>query len=29
LTLLLGLGALGAGESDIVVSVLWVDGDGC
>jgi hypothetical protein len=29
LTLLLGLGALGAGESDIAVFVLWVDGDGC
>ena len=28
LTLLLGLGALGAGESDIAMSVLWIDSDG-
>lgn len=28
LTLLLGLDALGAGESDIAVCVLWIDSDG-
>lgn len=28
-TLLLGLGALGAGESDIAGFVLWIDCDGC